>query len=164
MVLPRDPKIAQNREKLCSRGLPESTLQKVTKNYAIWKGQTSEFADAYTLSAVFSSGPRPPKRSPKASQNGAFGHPKSQKNRKTNTQKNTKKLMQKVSKTDLKKEGFFVAERSPKSQKSEPWVQNGAPGLQERFPGIQNTQKSAKNEILGFQTYSRIMKNMMIRA
>ena len=34
MVLPRDPKIAQNREKLCSRGLPESTLKKVIKNYA----------------------------------------------------------------------------------------------------------------------------------
>ena len=30
------PKIAQNPEKSCSRGLPESTLKKVTKNDAIW--------------------------------------------------------------------------------------------------------------------------------
>ena len=32
----REPKIAQNRKKPCSRGLPESTLKKVTKNDAIW--------------------------------------------------------------------------------------------------------------------------------
>ena len=32
----REPKIAQNRKKSCSRGLPESTLKKVTKNDAIW--------------------------------------------------------------------------------------------------------------------------------
>ena len=36
MVAPREPKIAQNPQKSCSRGLPESTLQKVTKNDAIW--------------------------------------------------------------------------------------------------------------------------------
>ena len=38
MVSPREPKIAQNRQKSCSRGLPESTRQKVTKNDAIWEG------------------------------------------------------------------------------------------------------------------------------
>ena len=32
----REPKIAQNLKKPCSRGLPESTLKKVTKNDAIW--------------------------------------------------------------------------------------------------------------------------------
>ena len=32
----REPKIAPNRKKSCSRGLPESTLKKVTKNDAIW--------------------------------------------------------------------------------------------------------------------------------
>ena len=32
----REPKIAQNHQKSCSRGLPESTLKKVTKNDAIW--------------------------------------------------------------------------------------------------------------------------------
>ena len=36
MVSPREPKIAQNPQKSCSRGLPESTLKKVTKNDAIW--------------------------------------------------------------------------------------------------------------------------------
>ena len=38
MVSPREPKIAQNHQKTCSRGLPESTRQKVTKNDAIWEG------------------------------------------------------------------------------------------------------------------------------
>ena len=41
--------------------------------------------------SCFSSGPRPPKRSPKASQNGAFGHPKSQKKQKNKHSKNTPK-------------------------------------------------------------------------
>ena len=36
MVSPREPKIAQNHKKSCSRGLPESTFQKVTQNDAIW--------------------------------------------------------------------------------------------------------------------------------
>ena len=36
MASHREPKIAQNRKKTCSRGLPESTLKKVTKNDAIW--------------------------------------------------------------------------------------------------------------------------------
>ena len=124
MVLPRDPKIAQNREKLCSRGLPESTLQKVTKNYAIWKGQTSEFADTYTLSAVFpvaqgsqKGAQKPPKIEPLGTQN-------HKKTRKTNTQKNIENWMQKVSKKEPKRTTPFVAERSPKSQKSEPWAQN----------------------------------------
>ena len=31
-----EPKIVQNPEKSCSRGLPESSLKKVTKNDAIW--------------------------------------------------------------------------------------------------------------------------------
>ena len=124
MVLPRDPKIAQNREKLCSRGLPESTLQKVTKNYAIWKGQTSEFADTYTLSAVFpvAQGPqkgaqKPPKMEPLGTQN-------HRKNRKTNTQKTHQKMDAKTIKKGAKKDYSFRAEKSPKSQKSEPWAQN----------------------------------------
>ena len=36
MVSPREPKIAQNPQTSSSRCLPESTLQKVTKNDAIW--------------------------------------------------------------------------------------------------------------------------------
>ena len=103
MVSPRDPKIAQNHQKLCSRGLPESTLQKVTKNYAIWKGQTSEFADTYTLSAVFpvAQGPqkgaqKPPKMEPLGTQN-------HRKNRKTNTQKTHQKMDAKTIKKGAKK-------------------------------------------------------------
>ena len=36
MGSPREPKIAQNRQKPCSRGLPESTLEQVTKNDTNW--------------------------------------------------------------------------------------------------------------------------------
>ena len=36
MGSPRDPKIDQNDQKACSRGLPESTLKKGTKNDAFW--------------------------------------------------------------------------------------------------------------------------------
>ena len=124
MVPPRDPKIAQNHQKSCSRGLPESTLQKVTKNYAIWKGQTSEFADTYTLSAVFpvAQGPqkgaqKPPKMEPLGTQN-------HRENRKTNTQKTHQKMDAKTIKKGAKKDYSFRAEKSPKSQKSEPWAQN----------------------------------------
>ena len=45
-----------------------------------------------------------------------------------------------------------MAAKSPKSQKSEPWAQSGAPSLQEGFPGTQNTQKSSK-------TSSKITQN-----
>ena len=69
----------------------------------------------HTFSLSLSSGPRLPKRTQKASQNGAFWHPNHKKTRKTNTQKKIKELMQKVSKNVLKKDYFFVAERSPKS-------------------------------------------------
>ena len=46
----------------------------------------------------------------------------------------------KYQKRSQKGTGPFVAERSPKSQKSEPWAQSGAPSLQEGFPGTQNIQ------------------------
>ena len=35
-ITAQNRKIAQNHQKSCSRGLPESTLKKVTKNDAIW--------------------------------------------------------------------------------------------------------------------------------
>ena len=76
MVSKMEPKIAQNLKKSSSRSQPESTLKKVTKNDAIWKGQTSEFADTYTLSAVFpvaqgsqKGAQKPPKIEPLGTQN-----------------------------------------------------------------------------------------------
>merc|ERR1711966_574185 len=48
----------------------------------------------HTFSFSLCSGPRLPKRSQKASQNGAFGHPNHKKTRKANTRKNNKKIMQ----------------------------------------------------------------------
>ena len=92
MVSKMEPKIAQNLKKLSSRSQPESTLKKVTKNDAIWKGQTSEFDDGYTLSAVFPVAQgsqkgvkKPPKMEPR-------GTPNHKKTRKMSTQKNIKKL------------------------------------------------------------------------
>ena len=122
--MPGDPKIAQNHQKSCSRGLPESTLKKVTKNDPIRKGQTPEFADGYTLSAVFpvaqgsqKGGKKPPKMEPLGTQN-------HKKNRKPNTQKKHQKMDAKTIKKGAKKDYPFRAEKSPKSQKSEPWAQN----------------------------------------
>ena len=46
------------------------------------------------------------------------------KQEKRTLKKNTKNWMQKVSKKEPKRTTPFVAERSPKSQKSEPWAQN----------------------------------------
>ena len=149
MVLPRDPKIAQNREKLCSRGLPESTLQKVTKNYAIWKGQTSEFADTYTLSAVFpvAQGPqkgaqKPPKMEPLGTQN----HKKTEK---LTLKKNTKKWMQKVSKKEPKRDCPFRGGEVSKITKIRALGSKCAPSLQEGFPGTKNHEKM-KGEITFF--------------
>ena len=90
MVSKMEPKIAQNLKKLSSRSQPESTLKKVTKNDAIWKGQTSEFADTYTLSADFpvaQGSQNGVKKLPKMEPLGTENHKKT---RKTNTQKTLK--------------------------------------------------------------------------
>ena len=107
MVSKMEPKIAQNLKKLSSRSQPESTLKKVTKNDAIWKGQTSEFADSYTLSADFpvaqgsqKGAKKPPKMEPP-------GTPNHQKTRKMSTQKNNEKLDAKSLKKGAKKGLFF---------------------------------------------------------
>ena len=55
-------------------------------------------------------------------------------------------------KKGTKKGLLFGPEMAPKSQKSEPWAQSGAPSLQEGFPGTQNTQNSSK-------TNSKIIQN-----
>ena len=129
MVSPREPKIAQNRQKSCSRGLPESTLKKVTKNDAFWvpsRPQNIGFR-AIGVSKI--------KKSPVAKNDlkmtskclpfwmllaPYFAKSAFQKG----TRKCTKKCIQKVSKNEPHMRYFFVAEMSPKSQKSEPWAQN----------------------------------------
>ena len=78
-------------------------LKKVTKNDSIWKGQTSEFDDGYTLSAVVQ-WPKAPKKEPKSLPKWSLWAPKiTKKQKSTNggkqkTLKNTKMWMQKVSK------------------------------------------------------------------
>ena len=73
MVSPREPKIAQNRQKSCSRGLPESTRQKVTKNDAIWEGWIcnphTPVQSKHTFSFSRFGRKSDPKRLPKAPQN-----------------------------------------------------------------------------------------------
>ena len=107
MVSKMEPKIAQNLKKMSSRSQPESTQKKVTKNDAIWKGQTSEFADGYTLSADFpvaqgsqKGAKKPPKMEPR-------GTPNHKKTRKMSTQKNSEKLEPKSIKNGAKKGLFF---------------------------------------------------------
>ena len=136
----REPKIAQNRQKSCSRGLPESTLKKVTKNDSIWKGQTSEFDDTYTLSAVFpvaqgsqKGAKKPPKMEPR-------GTPNHKKTRKMSTQKIIEKQDSQKSVFDLKNEVGIRADWSPKSHKSDSWAQDVPTSLQKSS----NTQKNEK--------------------
>ena len=76
-------------KKSCSRGLPESTLEKDTKNdrKSHFPGrlhmQSAHACAVQTHFFVFTfQWPKAPKKSQKASQNGAFGHSKSQKNQK----------------------------------------------------------------------------------
>ena len=122
MAIPRNPKSL----KILKNCVPEASLRALLKKSPKMIGKVifpegwicnprTPVQSKHTFSFSLSSGPRLPKRSQKASQNGAFGHPNHKKTRKTNTQKNNKKWMQKVSKNDLKKDYFFVAERSPKS-------------------------------------------------
>ena len=69
--------------------------------------------------------PKISKKVPKNLPKWSLWSPKISKTQEKRTlKKNTKKGMQKVSKMTSKREVFFVAERSPKSQKSEPWAQN----------------------------------------
>ena len=105
MVIPREPKIARN-PKNC---VPEASLRALLKKTPKTIGKVifpegwicnphTPVQSKHTFSFSLSSGPRLPKRSQKASQNGAFGHPNHKKTRKANTRKNTKKWMQKISK------------------------------------------------------------------
>ena len=73
------------------------------------------------------------------------------------TRKCTKNRIQKVSKKEPKKDWRFRGEKSPKSHKSEPWAQSGAPSLQEGFPGTQNTQKSSKMSSKITQNYENLV-------
>ena len=104
MVSLGELKIAQNRKKSCSRGLSESTLKTVTKIDAIWKGQTSEFDDGYTLSAVFlvaHGSQKGVQNSPKMEPRGT---PTQKKTAKISTQKNVEKLKPKSIKNGAQKE------------------------------------------------------------
>ena len=139
MVSSRDPKITQNREKSCSRSLPESTLHKVTKNDVIWKGQTSDFADCYTLSTVFPVAQGSQRRVKKPLKMEPRGTPNHKKNQKKDTPKIIEKQRSKKSHFYFKKEVGFRMENVSKITKirdtfqmrpqvSQKVIQNFCPG------------------------------------
>ena len=125
IVSPRDSKIAKNHKKSCSRGLPESALQKVTKKYAFWVPSRPQNI-GFRMRGVSKIKKSPvPKHDLKLTSKclpfwmllapylttSAF---------QKGTRKCTKKWTQKVSKKEPKRDYPFAAETSPKSQKSEP--------------------------------------------
>ena len=74
---------------------------------------------------LFFQWPKAPKKEPKSLPKWSLWAPKiTKKTEKQTLKKHTKKWMQKLSKKEPKRTTPFVAERSPKSQKSEPWAQN----------------------------------------
>ena len=117
----REPKIAQNLQKSCSRGLPQSILKKVTNNAVFWvpsRPQNIGFR-AIGVSKI--------KKSPvpqNASHFGCFWHHIWQK-------APSRRVPENVSKNEPKKCSKITSKRvsvwpgkSPKSLKSEPWAQN----------------------------------------
>ena len=120
MASHREPKIAQNRKKTCSRGLPESTLKKVTKNDAIWVPSRPQNI-GFRMRGVSKIKKSPvPKNDLKLTSKclpfwmllapyltkSAFQKA---------TRKCTKNCIQKVSKKEPKRDCFFRGVRSPKS-------------------------------------------------
>ena len=128
MVSPREPKIDQNPQKSCSRGLSESPFQKVTKNRSIWvpsRPQNIGFR-AIGVSKI--------KKSP-VSKNDLkmiskclpfwmLLAPKITTNPKKQALKKTLKIGSKKYQKRAKNWLLFRTETAPKSQKSEPWAQN----------------------------------------
>ena len=144
MVSPRNPKIAQNRQKSCSSGLPESTLKKVTKNDVIWvpsRPQNIGFR-AIGVSKI--------KKSPVSKNDLKITSkclpclmllaPKITKNQKNTHSTNTNKLIQKIPKNEPKMD-YFLARKRHQNHKNPRYRQNGPPGLQNEPPGFKNHQK-----------------------
>ena len=74
---------------------------------------------------LFFQWPKAPKKEPKSLPKWSLWAPKiTEKTEKQTLKKHTKKWMQKLSKKEPKRTIPFRAEKSPKSQKSEPWAQN----------------------------------------
>jgi len=100
MVSPREPKIAQNRQKSCSRGLPESIRQKVTKNDAIWEGWICNSHTPVQSKHTFSFSRFGQKSDPKSFPKWSLGAPQITKNQEKwalkKTLKNASKKNQKI--------------------------------------------------------------------
>ena len=123
MVSPREPKIAQNRQKSCSRGLPESTRQKVTKNDAIWEGWICNPHTPVQSKHTFSFSRFGQKSDPKSLPKWSLGAPQITKNQeKWALKKTLKKLHPTNIKNDLKTEVLFRGGNVSKITKSEPWA------------------------------------------
>ena len=105
-------------------------MQKVSKKTpkiiekVIFPDPQTPVQSKHTFSFSLSSGPRLPKRRQEASQNGAFGHPKSRKIKKKLHSKKQQKINAKSIKKNTKNACPFRAENSPKSLNPIPGAQN----------------------------------------
>ena len=117
------PQGAQNRSKSSKIVFQRPSWEHPPKSHQKWCNlgrldmQSAHACAVQTHFFVFALRPekwskKPPKMEPR-------GTPNHKKSRKNGTQKNTKNCIQKVSNMTSKRDSFFVAERSPKSQKSE---------------------------------------------
>ena len=111
MVIPREVKIGQNRKKLCSRGLPESTLKKDTKNdrKSHFSGrldmQSAHACAVQTHFFVFTfQWPTAPKKEPTSIPKWSLWAPKLTKKPENQTLKKTIKMNAKSIKHNLKKD------------------------------------------------------------
>ena len=146
MVIPREPKIARNHKKSCSRGLPESTLKKDTTNdrKSHFPGrldmQSAHACAVQTHFFVFTfQWPKAPKKEARSFPKWSFWAPKITKNQEKIAFKKTAK--NKCKKYQKKHQKCLPLSRRKFSKitKSDPWGSKCAPSLQKGFPGTQNT-------------------------
>ena len=142
MVSPREPKIAQNRQKSCSRGLPESTRQKVTKNDAIWEGWICNPHTPVQSKHTFSFSRFGQKSDPKSLPKWSLGAPQITKNQEKWALKKTLKIASKKYQKLRQKGTPFSWRKGLQNHKNPRYLQNGPPGLQNEPPGLQNHSKS----------------------
>ena len=138
----REPKIAQNRQKSCSRGLPESTRQKVTKNDAIWEGWICNPHTPVQSKHTFSFSRFGQKSDPKSLPKWSLGAPQLTKNQEKWALKKTLKIASKKYQKWPQKGTTLSRRKGLQNHKNPRYLQNGPPGLQNEPPGLQNHSKS----------------------
>ena len=162
MVIPRQPKIAQNHKKSCSRGLPESTLKKDAKNNrkSHFSGrldmQSAHACAVQTHFFVFTfQWPKAPKKNPKRLPKWSLWTPKITKKLEKRTLEKTPQTKCKKYQKMNRKETRISEGKVSQNHKNPSLGSKYAPSLQKGFPGTQKTQKSSKKEPPGLQNHSK---------